>query len=136
MLGRGLGPFSLARWERSGRLFRWFGVGVFRWILLHTHLRWLTPNLELKSGRSDLDRLQGEMGSAEATHAVGAVVAFATAAVHARLSHGTIAIWLILLTFPFHVYPVMLQRWNRGRILGLRASWGGRTQENRSVKEH
>lgn len=31
----------------------------------------------------------------------------------------TVATWLILICVPFHIYPVILQRWNRGRVLQL-----------------
>jgi hypothetical protein len=114
-------PKSLrfARWERNGRLYEWVGLGVFRWVLLHTPLRWLSEGTPLKPGRSDLERLLRDLNAAEGLHAIAASVSLVVAAVYALTGHTTIAIWLVLVTIPFNVYPVMLQRWVRGRILRL-----------------
>jgi len=128
-------PFGLARWERNGSLYKWCGVGIFRWILLHTHLHLLNPNLELKSGRSDLGRLLREMNSAEAIHAIAAGASLAVAVGYAVLRLPTITTWLIVVTIPFHIYPVALQRWNRGRVLSLSERPGRKAAEQTRCRE-
>lgn len=110
--------FRPASWECNGTPYQWIDIHAFRWILLHTPLGWLGP-LALRSGRSDIDRLLREMNSVEGRHAVAAVLSFAVAAAYAVASHTAIATWLALITIPLNVYPVVLQRWNRGRVLRL-----------------
>jgi hypothetical protein len=105
------------------------GLGIFRWGLLHTPLGWLGP-LKLRSGRSDLDRLLRDMNSAEGRHAVAAVLSLVVAAAFALNEHMPIATWLILITIPLNVYPVILQRWNRGRVLRLQRLLNGRKQSS------
>ena len=64
------------------------------------------------------------MNTAEAMHTLAAVVVLSAAVVCALFYHTTIAIWLALVTVPYHVYPVMLQRRNRGRVSRLRDALG------------
>jgi hypothetical protein len=135
LFGLGPEPLGLARWERNGRIYEWCGVGIFRWILLHTHLHWLGPNLKLRSGRSDLRRLLREMHSAEAMHAIAAGAALAVAVGYALLRLTTVTTWLVVFTIPFHIYPVALQRWNRGRMLGLSERLGRQTAEQTRCSE-
>lgn len=121
--------FRYARWERNGQVYEWVGLGVFRWVLLRTPLGWLGP-LTLRSGRSDLDRLLRDMNSAEGRHAVAAVLSLAIAAAFALNGHMAIATWLVLITIPLNVYPVILQRWNRGRVLRLQRLRDARKQSS------
>jgi hypothetical protein len=41
-----------------------------------------------------------------------------------------IATWLVLITIPLNVYPVILQRWNRARVLRLQRLRDGRKQSS------
>lgn len=125
--------FRLARWEENGRVYEWVGLRVFRWILLHTPLGWLGP-LALRSSRSDLDRLLREMNSAEGRHAVAAVLSLAVAVAFALNGHMAIATWLVLITIPLNVYPMILQRWNRGRVLRLQRLLDGRKQSSGELR--
>lgn len=111
--------FRPARWEHDGTIYDWIGVGIFRWVLRHTPLGWLGP-LALRSGRRGLDGLLREMNSVEGRHAVAALLSLAAAAGYACCGHTAIATWLVLITIPLNIYPVALQRRNRGRALQLR----------------
>lgn len=111
--------FRLARWERNGRVYERAGVDAFRWLLLHTPLGWFGAQMTLRSGRSDLERLLRHMNSTEGSHTVAAGASLAAAAMYALTNHPAIATWLLLIIVPFHVYPAMVQRWNRGRVLQL-----------------
>jgi len=122
--------FRPARWERNGKVYEWIGVRVFRRILLHTPLGWLGP-LGLRSGRSGLDHLLRDIDSAEGRHAVAAGVSLTVAAVYAMTDHKAIAAWLVLVTVPLNVYPVALQRWNRGRVLELQRRVAAVTRPDR-----
>jgi hypothetical protein len=111
--------FRLAGWEREGRIYDRVGLGVVRWVLQHTPLGWLNPNIRVRSGWSDMDRLLRDMNAVEGVHIISAGVSLALAALYVLAGHVAVAIWLVILTLLFNIYPVMLQRWNRGRILRL-----------------
>ena len=74
------------------------------------------PRNRVWSGRSDLDRLLGALNVAEGSHAVAAILAFPIAIAYARTGHTAVSMWILLLTVPVNVYPILLQRWVRGRI--------------------
>jgi hypothetical protein len=109
--------FRFARWEREGRVYHRVGAAVFCWLLRHTPLGWLNPRLKLTSHRSGIERLLREMNFAEGAHLVGGVVTLGFAIGYAAVGHTVLGLSFALLTIPFHVYPVMVQRWNRGRVL-------------------
>jgi hypothetical protein len=110
-----------AAWEHEGRVYKRCGVVLFRWLLLHSPLRWLRdPQITLRSGRSDLDRLVKEMEFAEVVHAIAGMASLVAATLYLIAGHVAVAIWLVLISIPLNVYPVMLQRWNRGRVLRVR----------------
>jgi hypothetical protein len=111
--------FRMARWECEGPLYQKAGVVGFRWLLRHTPLIWLSPTLKLSSRRSGIDRLLREMGFAEGSHLIGGVITLGFAIGYAAAGHVVVGLSLALLTIPLHAYPVMLQRWNRGRAMRL-----------------
>lgn len=111
--------FGFARWEREGRIYRRMGIVAFGWLLQHSALGWLNPNLKLTCRRSGLERLLREMAYAEGAHWIGGVVTVGIGIRYFAAGHTSIAVCLVTLTIFFHAYPVMLQRWNRGRVLRL-----------------
>jgi hypothetical protein len=111
--------FRLVRWEREGRIYDRVGLGAVRWVLQHTPLGWLNPNIKVRSGWSDMDRLLRDMNAVEGVHIISAGVSLAVAALYIFAGQAILGIWLVILSILFNIYPVMLQRWNRGRILRL-----------------
>jgi hypothetical protein len=111
--------FRLARWEREGRIYDRVGLSAVRWVLRHTPLGWLNPNIKVRSGGSDMDRLLRDMNAVEGVHILAAGMSLAAAAIYILAGQAAVGIWLVIFTILFNVYPVMLQRWNRGRILRL-----------------
>lgn len=109
--------FGLWRWEREGKIYDRFGLRTFRWLLKHTPLGWLNPWLRLTSCRSGLERLLREITYAEGAHWVGGAATLGLAAACIFWGHVIVGLFLAAGTIPFHIYPVMLQRWNRGRVL-------------------
>jgi hypothetical protein len=109
------------RWEDDGKVYQWFGLAAFRWVLLHTPLQRLNPNVRLRSGRSDFDRLLRSQRAAEGSHAIAALITLALAAWYSLTGHAVVGLWFFVVNIPLNLYPVMLQRWNRGRVqLALR----------------
>src|SRR5215475_14974559 len=92
--------FSLAHWEKDGELYDRASVRAFRWILLQSPLGWINPNVHLKGSRADCDRLLRELNSSEGVHWLTCIV----------------SVVLAIVRIPFDMYPVMLQRWHRGRV--------------------
>jgi hypothetical protein len=111
--------FRLARWEREGRIYDRVGLGAVLWVLRHTPLGWLNPNIKVRSGGSDMDRLLRDMNAVEGVHILAAGMSIAVAGLYILTGQAIIGTWLVILTILFNVYPVMLQRWNRGRIVRL-----------------
>ena len=126
--------FRLAHREREGRIYDRVGLGAVRWVLRYTPLGWLNPNIKVRSGRSDMDRLLRDMNAVEGVHILAAGISLAVAAFFTLAGQVVIGIWLVVLTILFNVYPVMLQRWNRGRIVRLRRIMFTR-QEDKDAKE-
>jgi hypothetical protein len=109
--------FALSRWERDGRIYDRVGVGVFGWLLQHTPFGWLDPFLKVRSGRSDMDRLLRELSFAEGSHLVQGVVSLSLALAFLAGGHAVVGLAFVVLSVPLHIYPIMLQRRSRGRVL-------------------
>ena len=108
--------FSLAHWEKEGEIYDRAGIRAFRWVLFHSPLGWTNPNFHLTAGRADCERLLREMNSGEGVHWLTCVVTVMLAIsylVHGYIVYGYV---MLLVRIPFDLYPIMLQRWNRGRV--------------------
>jgi hypothetical protein len=119
-----LSRWRWAPWERQGRVYERLGVRGYRWALLHSPFGWCNPHLSVRGGRADLERLERDMLAAEGPHAISMVVTFAVAIGFAWTGHAWVAVWMAVVNVPLNVYPVMLQRWNRGRVRRLRGRLG------------
>jgi hypothetical protein len=108
--------FQLVRWECQGRIYRWVGVEMFCWLLKHTPLGWLNPSLRLESRKSGFDALMRQIGFAEGAHLIGGSITLGLTVAYAVLGHMMVSRSFALMTVLFHAFPVMVQRWNRGRI--------------------
>jgi hypothetical protein len=109
--------FALARWERDGRIYERVGVGASGWLLRHTPLGWVDPFLKVRAGSSDMDRLLRELSFAEGTHLIQGAASLSLAVAFLASGHAPVGLACMILSVPFHVYPIMLQRRSRGRVL-------------------
>lgn len=108
--------FSLARWEKQGEIYDRAGLRAFQWVLLHSPLGWINPKLHLGASRAHCDRLLREMNSSESVHWLTFLVSVMLAIscfLHDRAVYGYL---LLLVRIPFDLFPIMLQRRNRGRV--------------------
>ena len=74
------------------------------------------PNMHLSADQTDCDRLLREMNAAEGVHGLTCLVSVMLAIwyfVDDNAAHGYS---MLLVKIPFNLYPIMLQRWNRGRV--------------------
>jgi hypothetical protein len=108
--------FPLAGWENDGEVYDRRSIRAFRWVLLHSPLGWINPNLQVRASRSDCDRLLREMNAAEGVHWLTCVFAIILAISYLAGGHAVYGYVMLLIRIPFDLYPIMLQRWNRGRV--------------------
>ncbi len=108
--------FSLANWEQQGEFYDRIGVRAFRWVLFHSPLGWINPNFHMKPGRADSERLLREMNSGEAVHWLTCAATVILAISYFLHDHAAYGYVMLLVRIPFDLYPIMLQRWNRGRV--------------------
>ena len=108
--------FALAPWERDGAIYDRAGVRVFRWVLLHSGLGWINPNFHVSHTRTDCERLLRETNNSEGVHWLACVVTVVLAIWFLVDDHAEYGYVMLLVRIPFDLYPIMLQRWNRGRV--------------------
>ena len=117
---RGLPPFdeyyTLRAWERSGRVFHWLGVPLFRALVRRGPLS--LPNRALPAAwqSGDPARIERETRAAEGGHAIAFVIVLSLAVVSLVRAAPQRAAWLLLLDIPMNLYPVLLQRDHRHRL--------------------
>src|SRR5579863_2139754 len=109
--------FSLAQWERQGEIYDRAGIRAFRWVLFHSPLGWINPNFHLRISRADCGRMLREMNTSESIHWLTCVVSVVLAISYLLHDHAVYGYVMLLVRIPFDLYPIMLHRWNRGRVL-------------------
>ena len=108
--------FSLAHWEKQGKIYDRAGIRAFRWVLSHSPLGWINANFHLRASRADCDRLLREMNSSDGVHWLTCVVSVMLAISYLLHDHAVYGYVMLLVRIPFDLYPIMLQRRNRGRV--------------------
>lgn len=112
-------PHSYYRWfpfERRGRVYRRLGVLVFKRILFWTRLSGLNPSIRYSGGRTSLGALESRMRQAEAAHVLVLVVVLAATGIAVVRGWWALTVWLSVFNGLMNGYPIMLQRYNRGRL--------------------
>jgi hypothetical protein len=108
--------FSLTHWEKEGRIYDRAGVRAFRWVLFHSPLGWINPNLHLGASRADCERLLREINGSEWVHWLTCVLSSLLALSYLADGYPVYGYVMLLVRIPFDLYPIMLQRRNRGRV--------------------
>jgi hypothetical protein len=108
--------FRLRRLERGGRIYRYVGVRYFKALMTSRTYRRLNPHFNFRPASVTPRDLMKMMQDAEAAHAVvfGLMLLCSAAALVAGSSYA--AAWLMVFNIIGNAYPVMLQRYNRGRV--------------------
>ena len=120
---RGLPPFdeyyTLRRWERSGRVFHWLGVPLFRALVRRGPLS--LPNRALPAAwhSGDPERIERETRAAEGGHAIAFLIVLLLSLISLLRGAPERAAWLALLDIPMNLYPVLLQRDHRHRLMEM-----------------
>ena len=113
--------YELRPGERDGRRYEKIGVLVAKRILRRGPLRIFNPKLHLPSIRDahGLAKLDAAMRSAETNHLIMFLVVMLVIAHAIVRGWWDAAAWTLLFNILINVYPVMLQRYNRGRLASL-----------------
>ena len=108
--------FPLARWEKDGEVYNRGSIRAFRALLLRSPLGWINPNLHVSANRTDCERLLRELNAAEGVHWLTCVLSLILASSYLLRDYAVYGYAMLLVRIPFDLYPIMLQRWNRGRV--------------------
>jgi hypothetical protein len=79
-------------------------------------LGWINPALRLGVSRTDWERLLREMNVAEGMHWLTCFLSSILAISYLVGDYAVYGYVMLLVRVPFDLYPIMLQRWNRGRV--------------------
>jgi hypothetical protein len=121
------GYYRLRRVERGGTVYRRLGVPAFRRAVLASVFG-RSPLVQFGGTRADLVRYLQVTRNAEMGHLL-LLVATAPAIVEAfRLEMFRTGAWLVAITLVWNLYPILLQRYTRGRLertlaKGRRRDW-------------
>lgn len=117
---RGLPPFdeyyALRRWERSGRVYFWLGVPLFRELIRHGPLSFFNRALPAAWHSGDPERIERETRAAEGGHAAAFLIVMLLAVAALVRGEPERAGWLVAFDVPMNLYPVLLQRDHRHRL--------------------
>jgi SHS2 domain-containing protein len=117
---RGLPPvegyYRLRGWERSGRVFHWLGVPLFRAAVRRGPLSWFNRALPAAWHSGDPDRIERETRAAEGGHWTAFLIVLALSVWELVRGEQARAVWLLALDVPMNLYPVLLQREHRHRL--------------------
>lgn len=102
--------------ESNGRLYRSFGVGAFKWLLLKSGLDALNFSVRLSHARTGLPALARGIREAETDHAIALLVMVVVTLYAATRGWWAFTSWLVLTNLVANIYPIMLQRLNRARL--------------------
>ena len=117
--------YRLRPFENDGRLYRRLGVVTFKWLLFKSRVELLNFSARLSHGRTGLHRLECGIREAETDHAI-ALLVMVVITIHAAMNAWWALVnWLLLANVVANVYPIMLQRHNRARLLPVLEKLGG-----------
>ena len=106
--------------EREGCIYLWFGVGYYKYLL--RIIGWekiIRKDQPIKNNMESLIKYNIWTKGSETIHLFASIYVFAFIIwIRWRYSIGNVY-WLILLNIIVNVYPVMLQRYNRPRVIRL-----------------
>ena len=111
--------YTLRAWERSGRVFHWLGVPLFRALVRRGPLSLANRALPAAWHGGDPASIERETRAAEGGHAIAFLIVIAFAIVSLIRGAPQRAVWLVVLDVPMNLYPVLLQRDHRHRLQEL-----------------
>ena len=118
------GYYRLQPFEIDGGLYERLGVETFKWLLFKSRIERLNTSVRLSYGRTGLQDLERGIREAETDHVI-ALLVMVVITIHAAMNaRWALVGWLLLANVVANVYPIMLQRHNRARLLPVLARFG------------
>lgn len=111
------GYYRLQPCENDGRLYRHLGVGAFKWLLSKSGVELLNFSARLSNGRTGLHGLERGIREAETDHAIALLIMVAIIIHAVTNAWWALSGWLLVANVVANLYPIMLQRHNRARLL-------------------
>lgn len=111
--------FRHAKWELNGKLYYYLGVKIYRKVLFFSPFALMSLGIRVFSGREDFERVLREIYVAEKSHINSLIFSGIIAISLYIINWKTESLILITGILFFHIYPIMLQRWNRGRMIRI-----------------
>ena len=111
--------FNTRYYSVSAQEIKWyrvFRVTWFRWLLIHTPLKWM--NQRIKPGKTNIHQTVYFINEAETAHGINFIIVIAIA-LGISFAQFQLTLWLLFINILTNVYPVMVQRYNRYRIQQL-----------------
>ncbi|MCP2043595.1 hypothetical protein L1278_001632 [Pontibacter sp. HSC-36F09] len=127
--------FDVKVWENGGQVYRWFGVNIFRkllvwvgWERLHKAVSPVKKDLEALQ-RMEYNTRQSEFGHLVIFFIVLGFTFFVLYQYGLEQS-----LWLIFLNVILNVYPILVQRYNRPRLQKAIQVWKRLSAASSNVK--
>jgi len=116
---RGLAPRIIysKKWEADGKIYKRFGVDVFRKLLVWVKWEKLTKAANsVKKDRETLKKLEYKTRQSEFGHWIIFIIVL-TFGIVVAFSYGIWqSFWLLFLNILLNLYPIGVQRYNRPRV--------------------
>lgn len=120
------GYYRLLPFEIDGCVYRRAGVVRFKWLLFKSRIELLNFSARLAHGKTGLLGLERGIREAETDHAIALAVMVAISTYTIMNAWWPLTGWLLLTNVVANVYPIMLQRFNRARLLPVLEALAGR----------
>lgn len=105
---------------RSEKLNRLLGVGVCRWILANSFIKYFNPRLRISMNKPNLNELielSKAMSYAEAVHLIGFIFVIVAVLMNIINAEPQAMIWpLLVVNILVNLYPALVQQLNKRRI--------------------
>jgi len=110
--------FNTLQFEENGRIYRFFGVHLYRKLLVWTGWEKISrKDLKIIKKEEALKRAEQGSRSSEAGHAIIFLIVMLVTFIVANTWRE--ALWLIVLNVLLNLYPIIVQRYNRPRYKRL-----------------
>ena len=107
------GYYGFRKFEANGKLYECLGVRAARRIFRHS------PAVRFSGRRESLPGLESDRRLAETHHMLSPIVVVLVAAVELTIGQPRLAVGLLIFGIVLQLCPVVLQRYNRNRLLKL-----------------
>jgi len=110
--------YYLKKWFESDRLYKIFGVAVFRLILIHSFFRHLNNRVYLKGRKKEyLNTFIEETKQSETSHILSTLATLIMQLIYLMTNQLESFLWLTVFNILFNLYPLLLQRMNRFSLI-------------------